>query len=451
MPVFTVTANQTISQTYTVSALNKACRLLLEQHYQRIRVEGEISNLSAPSSGHLYFKLKDDKAHIQCAFFRNRSRALNFELENGMHVVATATVSLYEVRGDYQLIVEAIELAGVGALQQKFELLKQTLAARGLFDQAIKKPLPYLPSKIGIITSATGAAIHDILTTLKRRFPAIPIALYPTEVQGEKAAAQIARQIQRANAEATCDVLIVARGGGSLEDLWSFNEEIVAYAIYESRLPIISGIGHETDVTIADLCADWRAATPTAAAEAATPNQMDVINHLALIEKQLKSHLRYVLNTYHQKLHHLSKRLITPVALIQKRRVQLNALSDKLHHLMRHALHAHQVTVARYHQRLLRHSPIARIHQQQHRLKRLEKSLHQLTQKQLHLYQQRFKTLCATLHATSPLATLDRGYSLVFDEQKKLITDSNQVAIKETVWITLKKGQLHCQLIDKKP
>ena len=255
---------------YTVSQLNRETGQLLSRHFLSIRVEGEISNLSTPASGHVYFSLKDANAQVRCAMFKNQRRRGGFKPENGKQVIVTAEVSLYEPRGDYQLIVEHIEEAGDGALRRAFDALKLKLSAEGLFDAANKQSLPALPKAIGVITSPSGAAIRDILTVLQRRFPAIPVIIYPTAVQGTNAQHEIAGAIAIANKSWQCDVLILARGGGSLEDLWAFNEEKVARAIATSSIPIISGIGHETDFTIADFAADLRAPTPSAAAEHAS-------------------------------------------------------------------------------------------------------------------------------------------------------------------------------------
>jgi len=294
-----------ISQTqeiYTVSRLNRDVRLLLEENFFTLWVEGEISNFAAPHSGHWYFSLKDVTAQVRCAMFKPQNYRLNFTPQNGMQVLAKARVSLYEGRGDFQLLVEHLEEAGVGQLQKEFELLKKRLLQAGLFDTAHKKLLPALPKSIGIITSPTGAAIRDILHVLKRRFSAASIIIYPTAVQGELAATQIVNAIQLANQRREVDVLILARGGGSLEDLWSFNEEKVAQAIYNSELPIITGVGHEIDFTIADFVADVRAPTPSAAAELVTPDT----DELLLSMTQTKKHFsRLVSQRFQQFQQHL--------------------------------------------------------------------------------------------------------------------------------------------------
>ena len=267
-----VTRQNTAQAIYSVSQLNQEARTLLEEAFPMVWIEGEISNFTRPASGHWYFTLKDAKAQVRCAMFALRNRWVNFKPDNGLQVLARARISLYEGRGDFQLLIEQLEQAGDGVLQRAFEALKLRLASEGLFDTHIKPTVPNFPHCIGIITSPTGAAIRDVLSVLKRRFPAIPIIIYPTAVQGKEAAAQICAAIAKANQQALCNVILLVRGGGSLEDLWSFNEETVARAICKSLIPIVAGIGHEIDVTIADFAASQRAPTPSAAAEMVSPD-----------------------------------------------------------------------------------------------------------------------------------------------------------------------------------
>ena len=282
---------------YSISELNSKARLLLENNLGSVWIMGELSNLAMPSSGHLYFTLKDSEAQVRCAFFRANRARMAFAPENGQQVLARANVSLYEARGDYQLIITEMQLAGSGALQVAFEKLKHKLQAEGLFDSARKKSIPQFPRAIGVITSPTGAAIHDILKVLRYRNPSIPVIIYPTAVQGADAKTQIVHAIELANQRDECDVIILARGGGSLEDLWSFNEEIVAHAIAASHIPIVSGVGHEVDVTIADFVADFRAPTPSAAAETVSTDQSDIRQKLAYFSTYLNRHMQYLLQT----------------------------------------------------------------------------------------------------------------------------------------------------------
>jgi len=315
---------------YSVSALNLESKALLYQHFGTIFVAGEISNLSRPTSGHLYFSLKDEKSQVRCALFRFQHQQTTFALENGQAVIVQAEVSLYEARGDFQLIITHVELAGEGKLRLAFEQLKKTLAEKGLFDDTYKKPLPALPKQIGIITSPSAAALHDILKVLKKRFAAIPVLIYPTLVQGEQAATQIAYAIQRANQHKTCDVLILARGGGSLEDLWPFNEEKVAYAIFESQIPIVTGIGHQTDFTIADFVADVRAPTPSAAAEYVVPDANEWQQQLLQQQNRLYQSIRSKIDKLTMHLSHLQKRLKHPAEKLRDYAQQLDTLEISL-------------------------------------------------------------------------------------------------------------------------
>ena len=346
---------------YSVSRLNREAKALLEGAFPLLWVEGELSNLSRPASGHLYFSLKDAQAQVRCALFRGHQRPSNAPLKDGMQVLVRARVSLYEGRGDYQLIVESIEAAGEGALRRAFELLKQRLAQEGLFDTAAKKPLPRLPKRIGIITSPSGAVLHDILTTLQRRFPAIPVLLHPVPVQGEGAAEKIAAMLTLAGKRRDCDVLILARGGGSLEDLWAFNEEIVARAIHACPIPVVCGVGHETDFTIADFVADARAATPTAAAEMLSPNQSDWFATLGDMERRLRRQLRDRLLSVSQQLDYLNVRLLrhNPQALLREQRLRNQHLRAQLTNAVRRLLERAQERMARAAQALDTLSPLA--------------------------------------------------------------------------------------------
>ena len=302
-------SNSTQRNTITVTQLNRATSQLLAEHFYSVLVEGEISNLSMPASGHIYFSLKDANAQVRCAMFRTRQSRLMFKPENGKQVIIKAQVSLYEPRGDYQLIVDDIEEAGDGALRRAFDALKLKLSEQGLFDASHKQSLPKLPGAIGVITSPTGAAIRDILTVLKRRFAAIPVIVYPVAVQGDNAKHEIAQAIVTANQDRQCDVIILGRGGGSLEDLWAFNEELVARAIFASKIPIISAVGHETDFTIADFVADLRAATPSVAAEHACPDQQHWLAQFVSLEIRLQQQLQHKLNQKQQTLDWLNQRL----------------------------------------------------------------------------------------------------------------------------------------------
>lgn len=343
---------------YSVSELNHESNVLLSTHFETIWVTGEISNLSRPTSGHVYFSLKDDNAQIRCAFFRFQQQKIDFALENGQEIIVRAQVGLYEPRGDFQLIVTEVKLAGTGKLQIAFEKLKKELEKAGFFDEQNKKPLPLFPKHIGIITSPTAAALRDVLKVLKKRFPSIPVTIYPTLVQGDQAATQIALAIQTANKQALCDILILARGGGSIEDLWPFNEAVVARAIFESDIPIITGIGHQTDFTIADFVADVRAPTPSAAAEMATPDREELRDQLTHFYQRLTQLMRAQLQLHRTHLLHLQKRLQHPGERLRQQSQQLDQLEMHLLRIVQHQLILHKEKMTHYAQLLNNLSPL---------------------------------------------------------------------------------------------
>ena len=443
-------------KTYTVSELNRETSFLLSSHFLSILVEGEISNLSIPASGHCYFSLKDANAQVRCAMFRSQQRR-SFRPENGKHVIVKAQVSLYEPRGDFQLIIEYMEEAGAGALRRAFDALTQKLAAEGLFSEVHKKPLPALPKAVGVITSATGAAIRDILTVLKRRFPAVPVIIYPVAVQGENAKYEICRALALAGNLNQCDVIILARGGGSIEDLWAFNEEIVARAIFACRIPVISGIGHETDVTIADFVADLRAATPSAAAESATPDYTQWLNYFTQIETRLGLLLQRILMQNAQKIDWLNGRLQQqhPAQRLTRNRQRLQELELRLGKTMKtrltHDLKIVEIKTAR----LWQHSPASVIRRSQEKHKYLNERLINSIQYRLKQHKQQILAISQTLNAVSPLATLNRGYALVSEAATgKIIRSAGQVKVGDGLTIRLAKGTLKStvdEIPDDKP
>ena len=354
-----------------------------------------MSNLARPSSGHVYFTLKDSEAQVRCAFFKLNRRHIDFNLENGQQVMVYATVSLYEGRGDYQLIVKNMQLAGNGALQLAFEKLKVKLNAEGLFDVRYKQAIPKQPTCIGVITSSSGAALRDILKVLRRRSPQTHVIIYPSLVQGAEAAAQLVAAIQTANQRNECDLLIVARGGGSLENLWPFNEERVARALFASKLPIVTGIGHEVDVTIADFIADQRAATPSAAAEFVSSDQHELLAEL----KHLKQHLSRLMNNY-----------------IQYLKQQLNHFQKQLRH------------------------PRDKLREQAQTIDRLEQQLTLHMQHKLVYAHNQLQTLAAKLNALSPLATLQRGYAIVTNQQHHAIDSISKIKTGDQLTTQLNDG-----------
>jgi exodeoxyribonuclease VII large subunit len=430
----------------TVSQLNRRAKQLLETHMPLLWVEGELSNVSQPSSGHWYFTLKDDQAQVRCAMFRNRNMLVRFTPQQGQQVILRARVSLYEGRGDYQLIAEHMEEAGSGALQRAFDELKIKLAAEGLFDEAFKQPLPALPRHIAVITSPTGAAIRDILSVLKRRFPAIPVTVIPVAVQGKESAPQIVRAIELANRARLFDVVILARGGGSLEDLWPFNEETVARAIFASELPIVSAVGHEVDFSIADFVADLRAPTPSAAAELLTPNAEDwletFVGYEVLLEQAIQRHLQ----TARQTLHWLRTRLRHPGERLQQQAQRLDGLELRLVRAVdRQLLHYH----TRLNTLVLRQKPLQpslRLQRLNQQLMQAYKSLLKNTQRHVQTQQQRLGEAVRLLQTVSPLNTLQRGYAIVTDEQQQVITSSTQLTPGDTINTRLAQGELHCRV-----
>jgi exodeoxyribonuclease VII large subunit len=343
----------------TVSELNRLANQVLTQSFPLFWVSGEVSNLTRAASGHWYFSLKDSSAQVRCVMFKSRNSYLDWTPKEGDKVEARCTVTLYEARGDFQLTIEFLQRAGLGALFEAFEKLKAKLQYEGLFDAAYKKTLPTHPKKIGIVTSPDAAALRDVLSTLKRRMPSIPIVIYPTPVQGKGVAIQIADAIQLANERAECDVLIICRGGGSIEDLWQFNEEIVARAIAECSIPTISGVGHETDFTICDFVADMRAATPTAAAELATPSREIILNALNQLKQQLSRNMQYHINQRAQALDYMSRRLISPTQQIEQQKSQLAQIAIRLNTLMNQQLNNNKQNLVRLGQNLTHLNPEA--------------------------------------------------------------------------------------------
>ena len=434
---------------FTVSRLNREARFLLEDSFPLIWVEGEISNFARPSSGHWYLTLKDEAAQVRCAMFRNRNRLVRFAPQNGMHILARARVSLYEARGDYQLILEHMEDAGDGALRLAFEQLKRRLAEEGLFDANLRQPLPALPHRIGIITSPTGAAIRDILSILRRRFPAIPVIVYPTQVQGKEAAAQIARTISLAARRGECDVLILARGGGSLEDLWAFNEECVARAIHACPIPIVSGIGHETDTTIADFVADVRAPTPSGAAELVSPHRGEWLETFQRLEKRCLSLFTQQLAQYQQRLHWLTTRLRQqhPGQQLQQHAQRLDELAQRLSRAMRASIMLRQSRLAELRARLRAHNPLDRIRHQREHGRQLQQRLVRAMGAGLERRHARLRELARALDTVSPLATLGRGYAIARRlPGGQILRNAADVKKGDDIELRLAEGRLTCEV-----
>lgn len=433
-------------QVLTVSQLNRAAKDLLETYLPMLWVEGELSNLSVPSSGHWYFSLKDSGAQVRCAMFRNRNMLVRFKPEAGKKVLVRGKVSLYEGRGDYQMIVEHMEPAGAGDLQRQFELLKEKLQAEGLFDSAHKKPLPAWPRRLGVVTSPTGAAVHDILHVLRRRFPALPVIVLPVAVQGNEAAGQIAVAIDTANRHDLCDVLIVGRGGGSLEDLWAFNEEVVARAIHASTIPVVSAVGHEVDFTIADFVADLRAPTPSAAAELISPDGPALLHRLQRYKQQLTRCMAAHLRERRQQVSHLRARLQHPGQKLQVQAQKLDHLEMRLQRALTTSLrNAHQ-RVERLEHKLQRFNPQRLLASHAHHLQVLTLRLEAAQRKHLDARQQRLQRVAGLLQSVSPLNTLGRGYAILLTDDGHAVRDAEEVTGGQQLRAKLHKGELICEV-----
>ena len=434
---------------YSVSQLNQSVRLMLENQLGTVWLTGEISNFSQPVSGHWYLSLKDENAQVRCAMFRMKNLRVSFRPTNGMQVLVRANVSLYEPRGDYQLIIESMHLAGEGLLMQQFEALKLKLAAEGLFAQHLKKNLPHFSKAVGIITSKTGAALQDILHILQRRDPSLKIIIYPTAVQGKDAATEIAQMIELANQRQEVDVLIVGRGGGSLEDLWCFNEEMVARAIFHSHLPVISAVGHETDVTIADFVADVRAPTPSAAAELVSRNQTELLQQLQYRRQRLEIALDRLFAEKRQKLKHLSLRLHNqhPQAQLRIQQQLITQLSHRLQQSLRHRWQKKAENLTALSIRLYKNPLPLRLQQYEQQLAQLKVRLNSHMNLTLSLQQKQLAHLCGKLDSLSPLKVLARGYSITQNQQNFTIRSIKDVNVGEHIKTRLTDGNIISQVI----
>ena len=430
---------------WSVSRLNLEVRSILESGFGHIWIEGEISNLAQPRSGHMYFSLKDASCQVRCAMFKGQNRRLQFTPQSGQQVLARARVSLYAERGEYQLIVDDMEEGGVGALRRAFDALKAKLDAEGLFAPATKQPIPAFPRQIGIITSATGAAVHDIMTTLRRRFPALAVVLYPVPVQGSEAPGIIADAINIANARAECDVLIVARGGGSLEDLWAFNDERTARAISASEIPIVCGVGHEVDFTISDFVADFRAATPTAAAEAVTPDGAALALRVRGHAGRLTRAVTQSMSTQQRQLQAMRHRLQHPSTRLQQLAQHADLLTLRLQRGAEQRFQAAASAHASKYARLILNEPAERIVRLRLRLRQAFSALHTHMEHKLEQRQNRVRGIMRELHAISPSATLTRGYAIATDTvHGAVLRQAAAVEIGAQVDVRLATGILRC-------
>ena len=437
----------------SVSQLVNTLKNLIESQLPLVWVEGEISNLSRPASGHLYFTLKDAGAQVRCAMFRPRAGLLRIRPQDGMQVLLRARITLYEARGDLQLVVEHMEDAGLGVLQRAFELLKQRLNAEGLFDAAHKRPLPAMPRRIGIITTPSGAAVQDVLHVLARRFPLIPLRIYASSVQGSLAAQELIEALHRANQEQQCDVLLLVRGGGSLEDLQAFNDEGLARAIRASRIPVISGVGHETDFSIADFVADARAPTPSAAAALAVPDAANMREQLAQLATRLQRHMRSHLEGSTIHLDNLERQLKNqhPRQRLQRMDERLHMLTARLERAQTRLDMLRTQRIDTLHQRLLNRHPAQKVSLLRARVQSLREQMRFCNQQSLRTQQAQLQQLGARLHILSPLATLSRGYAILEHVDGTLITQSAGLRIGQSIQARLADAVLHCGIQQIEP
>ncbi|MEY2928519.1 MAG: Exodeoxyribonuclease 7 large subunit [Pseudomonadota bacterium] len=393
------------AKVFSVKEINRLVRELLEQSFPSFWISGEISNFISASSGHWYFSLKDDEAQVRCTMFKNKNMAADWVPKNGEKIEAKCFIGLYEARGEYQLNIELIRHAGTGLLSEAFNQLKEKLLKEGLFETSRKKLIPQFPKSIGVITSPTGAAIEDILITLKRRSPHIPIFIYPSLVQGKEAPLAIVKAIETANIRMECDVLILARGGGSIEDLWAFNEEIVARAIVASKIPTITGVGHETDTTIADFVSDLRAPTPTGAAELVTSHTVELIKTIQVYKNQLNKVMAGVIRELMQKIDYLEKRLISPRQQIQRQKEQIHQYIQRINQSMKNAMIQYRLNIDK---------------------------------------------LKLNLDHLSPHAVLSRGYSIITNVDGQIVNNANQLKLDDKIRIQLNHGQADATISDLK-
>jgi len=427
---------------YSVTRLNREVRAVIEGNFGAVWLEGEISNLARPASGHWYFTLKDPSAQVRCAMFRMRAQQVRFRVTDGAQVLVYARVGMYEPRGEFQLVVELMEPAGDGALRLRFEQLKQALAAEGLFETALKRPLPAWPRAVGVVTSGTGAALRDIIHVLGRRNPAVPIVVYPCAVQGASAVPGIVAAIAAANRRAEVEVLIVGRGGGSLEDLWAFNEESVVRAVRGSAIPVVSGIGHEIDFTLTDFAADVRAATPSAAAEICAPDRAEILRRFALQEARLKRGAAHALVLAKTRLAGATARLRDPRRRVEEHAQRLDELMRRLPQAMESLLALRRARLARATTALAATTPARRIQFGTERLGAQIQRLHAAMPAYLERRRATLRETERTLHAVGPVATLERGYAIVRTGDGAIARDAAQFTPGARLAAQLARGDL---------
>jgi exodeoxyribonuclease VII large subunit len=443
-------APQVLAHIYTVSELNRKIKAILEQSFPFIWITGEISNFRMPSSGHFYLTLKDEKSQIQTVMFRGQNQHLKFFPEDGMSVTGLGRISVFEPRGSYQVILEYLEPRGVGALQIAFEQLKKKLDAEGLFDDQYKKPLPFLPEKIGLITSPTGSVVHDILHIVKRRFPGIPLDIVPVRVQGDSAIADIVAAVGLLNRLRSVDVVILARGGGSLEDLQAFNSEAVARAVFASEIPIISAVGHETDYTICDFTADMRAPTPSAAAELVVPIKGELYQKINELKYLIILNLQRYIKNYRSQIGSLRVRLVDPKKKLIDHRLKLDEDAGRLIRAMMNQIHMRRERLAWRFDKLSYNNPSYYVAKLKEKLDKTSTLLQQSIRSCVSKHQARLREIRAKLDSLSPTAILARGFSITRTlPEMAIVRDSAAVSLGQTLEIILARGSLTCDVKEK--
>jgi exodeoxyribonuclease VII large subunit len=437
---------------FTVGELTAQIRDLLAKRFTDISVHGEISNCREAQSGHFYFTLKDDRAQVRCVLFKQQTRGLKFRPEDGLQVTVRGSISVYDARGEYQIYVESLEPVGLGALQLAFEQLKRRLEAEGLFDAARKKPLPILPSRIGLITSPTGAAVRDVVRILTRRFPNVHLTLYPVRVQGEGSAEEILEALRHFHKSRSVDVILLVRGGGSIEDLWSFNEEKVVRAIAALAIPLICGVGHETDFTIADFVADVRASTPSAAAELVVQTRREFDMHISDVRETLESLMRYRLVELSRRVHELgaSRGFRRPIDLLHQRRQRADELTSRLAVELRGRLERSRKRFSVCQLRVASFDFRAKISRLRLRLQRVTQALGVRAERVVRTKRETWERLALQLEERGPLKVLERGYAIATDASGNVLRDAHQVAIGAEVRIQLHRGRLRAEVREKK-
>ncbi|HDQ04404.1 MAG TPA: exodeoxyribonuclease VII large subunit [Deltaproteobacteria bacterium] len=437
-------------ETITVSQLNENIKYILEETFGYVWVEGEISNLRRPQSGHVYFTLKDEKSQVRAVYFKQFGRyqqGLTFELEEGLNILCRAKVSVYPPRGEYQLIVESAEPRGTGALQKLFEQLKARLAAEGLFDERHKKPIPFLPKNIGVITSPSGAVIKDVLSIAKRRFPSVNIIVAPARVQGGEAAAEVIRALKNLHADRRAEVIIIARGGGSLEDLAPFNDESLAREIYRSSIPLVSAVGHETDFTICDFVADLRAPTPSAAAELVVPEREDLLRKIGTLGHRIEAGFRRYLEDRRGEIIDLRTRLKDPRRILADRQLHLDVLKARLKTSLRHAEKELSAELDRLKLRLLHCRPSGQIEEKKKIINGINRDMQNIFSGRLSLLNQRLAKNAALLESLSPLGVLRRGYSITRSlREQKIVCRADELNEGEDINVRFAEGSINAEV-----